>query len=55
VTYRGWKRWSVESALTYEIGRTTRKSPDPTQPELTVTTEETTRRVNYSLGARYEF
>lgn len=55
VTYRGWERLALESNLTYEIGRATRLTPDPAQPGLQVTTEESTRRVNYSLGLRYEF
>ena len=55
ITYRGWQRWQIESNLTYEIGRSTRVSPDPSRPDAGITTEESTRRVNYSLGARYEF
>ena len=55
VTYRGWERLALESNLTYEIGLATRLTPDPAQPGLQVTTEESTRRVNYSLGLRYEF
>ena len=55
ITYRGWQRWQIESNLTYEIGRSTRQSPDPSKPDAIITTEESTRRVNYSLGARYEF
>ena len=54
-TYRGFKRWSVESALTYEIGKATRVAPDPNDATQTITTKETSTRVNYSLGARYEF
>lgn len=54
-TYRGFKRWSVESALTYEIGKATRVTPDPNDATLTITTKENSTRVNYSLGARYEF
>ena len=53
VTYRGWQRWAIESAFTYEWGKATRvNTSDPTQ---TTTTEESSKRVNYSLGARYEF
>lgn len=55
ITYRGWKRWSLESNLTVEIGRASRQSPDPAQAGATITTEESSNRVNYSLGARYEF
>lgn len=54
-TYRGFKRWSVESALTYEIGKATRTAPDPNDATQTITTKENSTRVNYSLGARYEF
>lgn len=55
LTYRGWQRWALESTLTYEIGRSTRSTPDPTDPTLTTITRESSTRVNYSLGARYEF
>ena len=55
VTWRGIKPWIVESNLTYEIGSATRRAPDPNDPTLTVTTRESSRRVNYSLGTRYEF
>lgn len=55
VTWRGLKPWTVESSLTYEIGRATRLSPDPADPAVTLTTRESTRRVNYLLGTRYEF
>ena len=55
VTYRGWQRWALESNLTYEIGRGSRLTPDPNGTGPMVTTEESTRRINYSLGARYEF
>jgi hypothetical protein len=55
ITYRGWQRWALESNLSYEIGRATRLSPDPNQPGSTTTTEESTRRMTYSLGVRYEF
>jgi len=53
VTYRGWQRWAIESAFTYEISKASRvNTADPTQ---STTTEESSKRVNYSLGARYEF
>jgi hypothetical protein len=55
VTYRGWQRWALETGVTYEIGRTTRLTPDATDPTIIVTTRESSNRVNYSLGARYEF
>ncbi|MCW5636928.1 MAG: hypothetical protein KIT17_26595, partial [Rubrivivax sp.] len=55
LTWRGLKPWTVETSLTYEIGRATRLAPDPADPTLTVTTRESTRRVNYLLGTRYEF
>ena len=55
VTYRGFERWALESALTYEIGKSSRVGPDPTDPTLNVTTRENSNRVNYSLGARYSF
>lgn len=55
VTYRGWERWSLESSLTYELGKASRVSPDPNDPTLTVTTKESSNRANYSLGARYSF
>jgi hypothetical protein len=55
VTYRGFERWAVESSLTYELGKASRVAPDPNDPTLTVTTKESSNRVNYSLGARYEF
>ena len=55
ITWRGLKPWTVESSLTYEIGRATRVAPDPTDTNLNVYTRESTRRVNYSLGTRYEF
>ena len=55
VTYRGWERWSVESSLTYEIGKALRMAPDPIDPTLTTTTKESSNRANYSLGARYSF
>jgi hypothetical protein len=55
ITWRGLKPWVVESGLTVEIGRATRTAPDAADPTLTSTTRESTRRVNYSLGTRYEF
>ena len=55
LTYRGWQRWALETYVTYELGRTTRLTPDPNDPTITVTTREKSNRVNYSLGARYEF
>jgi hypothetical protein len=55
ITYRGWKRWALESNLTVEFGRASRTSPDPRQPGLQMTTHETTHRTLWSLGARYEF
>jgi hypothetical protein len=55
VTYRGWNRWSIESALTYEIGKASRVTTDPNDPTLTTTTRESSNRANYSLGARYTF
>jgi hypothetical protein len=51
VTWRGWKRWAVESNVSWELGKTFQT--DPTDP--TRTTQQTANRVNYSLGARYEF
>jgi hypothetical protein len=55
VTYRGWQRWALETSVTYELGRVTRQTPDANDPTITVTTRESSNRVNYSLGARYEF
>ena len=55
VTYRGWQHWAVESNLTYELGKASRVTPDATDPTLTTTTDESSKRVNYSLGVRYEF
>jgi hypothetical protein len=55
VTFRGWQRWALETSITYELGKASRVVPDPTDPTLTTTTQETSNRVNYSLGARYEF
>lgn len=55
ITYRGWQRWALESNLTVEIGRASRQTPDPAGTGAIITTEESTHRINYSLGARYEF
>jgi hypothetical protein len=55
LTWRGVKPWIVESQLTYEIGRASRRTSDPNDPTATIVTKESSRRVNYSLGARYEF
>lgn len=55
ITYRGWKRLALESALTYEIGTATRETPDPAGGPTPVTTRERSNRANYSLGARLEF
>lgn len=55
LTYRGFQRWAIETAVTYEIGKSERQAPDPTDPTLTVTTRESSNRTNYSLGARFEF
>jgi hypothetical protein len=55
VTYRGWERWAVESSLTYELGKSSRVTADTTDPTLTITTKESSNRVNYALGARYSF
>ena len=55
LTYRGFARWALEAATTYEIGRATRQAPDPNDPTLTIVTRENSTRVNYSLGARFEF
>jgi tetratricopeptide (TPR) repeat protein len=55
VTYRGWKRLALETALTYEIGSARRLTPDPAGGGLTVTTRESSNRASYSLGARLEF
>lgn len=54
-TYRGWQRLALESNLSYELGRASRQTPDPAKPGAMITTEESTNRVTYSLGARYEF
>ncbi len=55
VTYRGMQRLSLESSLTYELGKASRVTTDPNDPLLTTTTKESSHRANYSLGARYEF
>lgn len=55
LTYRGWRRWAVESNITYELGKASRVTADPNDPTTTTTTQESASRVNYSLGARYEF
>jgi hypothetical protein len=55
LTYRGWQKLSLESSFTYELGKASRISVDPSNPALTTTTKESSTRVNYSLGARYEF
>ncbi len=55
VTYRGFAKWALESNLTYEIGKGSRSGIDPADPTKTVTTKDSSNRVNYSLGARYEF
>jgi len=55
LTYRGWQRWALETSITYELGRASRVTVDPNDPTLTVTTKESSSRVNYSLGARFEF
>lgn len=53
-TWRGGPRWSVESALTYEIGRAdSTLAGDGSTPATT--TQQRSTRVNYSLGARHEF
>jgi hypothetical protein len=55
LTYRGWQRWALESNFTYELGKASRVTADPNDPTSTTTTKESSNRVNYSLGARYEF
>ncbi|MEZ5650754.1 MAG: tetratricopeptide repeat protein [Burkholderiaceae bacterium] len=50
VTYRGWKHFSLESNLTWETGRAHRVDFN----DQTRTTEESTRRIGYSLGLRYD-
>jgi hypothetical protein len=55
LTYRGWQRWALESNFTYELGKASRVTADPNDPTSTTTTRESSNRVNYSLGARYEF
>lgn len=47
-TWRGYQRWAIESNFTLELGRATRVSGS-------TSTQESTRRVNYALGVRYEF
>jgi len=41
--------------VTHELGKASRVVPDPTDPTLTTTTKESSNRVNYSIGARFEF
>jgi hypothetical protein len=55
ITYRGWKKLALETAVTYEIGSATRLTPDPGGTAPPVTTEERSRRASYALGARLEF
>jgi hypothetical protein len=55
LTYRGFQRWSLETGVTYEFGTATRQTADPSAPTGFTTTEERTRRFNYSAGARLEF
>jgi hypothetical protein len=55
LTYRGWQRWALETSITYELGKASRSAADPNDPTLSITTKESSTRVNYSLGARYEF
>ena len=55
LTYRGWQKLSLESSFTYEIGKASRVGTDPSNPALSTNTKESSTRVNYSLGARYEF
>ena len=55
ITYRGWQHWAIESVLTYELGSASRVTQDPNDPTLTTKTDESSKRVNYSLGVRYEF
>ncbi|MGZ8254121.1 MAG: hypothetical protein ACXWVT_04665, partial [Burkholderiaceae bacterium] len=55
LTYRGFQRWAIESAVTYEIGKASRQLPDPSDPTITISTHESSTRVTYSLGARFEF
>lgn len=54
ITYRGFRRWALESNLTYEIGRATRVTPNPNDPGTVNSTQESSTRINYSLGARFE-
>jgi tetratricopeptide (TPR) repeat protein len=55
ITYRGFRRWALESNLTYELGKASRVTINPTDPTKFTTTEDSTNRINYSLGARFEF
>lgn len=55
ITYRGFRRWALESNLTYELGKASRVTINPTDPTKSTTTEDSTNRINYSLGARFEF
>ncbi|HJW13021.1 MAG TPA: tetratricopeptide repeat protein, partial [Albitalea sp.] len=50
-TYRGFKRMALESNVSWELGKT--YQPDLLDP--TKSTRESSTRVNYSLGARYDF
>jgi hypothetical protein len=54
ITYRGFRRWALESNLTYEFGRATRVTANPTDPATVNSTQESSTRINYSLGARFE-
>lgn len=55
VTYRGWKRLALETALTYEFGSATRVTAAGTGGAPGLTTHESSHRASYSLGARLEF
>ncbi|RVT48962.1 outer membrane protein assembly factor BamD [Rubrivivax albus] len=55
VTYRGWKKVALETALTYEIGSATRVLTDPSGNMPPTSTRESSRRASYALGARVEF
>jgi tetratricopeptide (TPR) repeat protein len=50
-TYRNWEHWALELQFSYEIGKSFRV--DALNPGST--TEESSKRVNFSLGARREF
>ena len=50
-TYRGFKRMALESTVSWEVGKTFQ----PDALDATKSTKETSTRVNYSLGARYDF